>query len=229
MGSYNKVPENFIKYLLCALEDEEVKEKISNVKADSQETEILKDMLTEKEKEIHELKKRAERAESENEKAEQVISRLTNDKEELREELKKEKSKPKFDERLAEAYGEYCELPQEIRENLSNILSGENPVEFVLKGSEYALQLYERISMDWKVFDSETLKSMNKIFDYLFEQFCVLNHGYKRLHVEAGKPFDMNEHIRTADSCPSGIVKKVILCGYEDNNGKKAKSLVKVG
>lgn len=228
------------------LDDDDVREKMfslfrefgeENEKADnSQEIEDLKRQLEEKDRlikvkdsEIYTLRNRLERTESANNEANETISRLTVKKEELCERLKAEEAKPKFDEKLAEAYSEYNELPQEIREKYGNMLCGDSPVDFVLKGTKYALELHERICMDWNRLDSETLESLNKIFDYIFEQFCVINSGYRRLRVEVGEPFDMCIHTRTADSSPSGVVREVILCGYEKSNGTRAKSLVKVG
>lgn len=223
------------------MDDNEVKEKLFNLfcefmsaykedkKEDSQRIEALQSQLAEKDRTIYELTRRVKRAESENEEANQAIIRLRNEKEQLYEKLRDEKSKPKFDEKLAEAYSEYHELPSEVREKYSNMLCGDSPVDFVLKGTKYALELHERICMDWNRLDSETLKSLNKIFDYIFEQFCVINSGYRRLRVEVGEPFDMERHMRTADSSPSGVVREVILCGYEKSNGTRVKSLVKVG
>lgn len=222
------------------MDDNEVKEKLFNLfcefmsaykedKKDAQQIEALQSQLAENDRTIYELTRRAERAESENEEANQAIIRLRNEKEQLYEELHDEKSKPKFDEKLAEAYIEYRELPSEVREKYGNMLCGDSPVDFVLKGTKYALELHERICMDWNRLDSETLESLNKIFDYIFEQFCVINSGYRRLRVEVGEPFDMERHMRTADSSPFGVVREVILCGYEKSNGVKAKSLVKVG
>lgn len=228
------------------LDDDDVREKMfslfrefgeENEKADnSQEIEDLKRQLEEKDRlikvkdsEIYKLRNRLERTESANNEANETISRLTVKKEELCERLKAEEAKPKFDEKFAEVYREYCELPSEIREKFGSMLCGDNPVEFVLKGTKYAVQLYERLSMDWKKFDREILASLNKIFDYIFEQFCVINSGYRRLNVGVGEPFDDSLHTRTADSVPFGCVHEVILRGYEDGNGRKTKSLVKVG
>ncbi len=229
--------ETFIE----CMDDKEVREKLFNIfcefmsvyekdtKGNSQEIDDLKSQIEEKNRTISELARRAERAESESERANQAIIRLRQEKEELHEELSAEKAKPKFDEKLVSAYGAYCELPQEIREKYSNMLGNGKAEEFLLKGTKYALKLYERICMDWSRLDSETLKNMSKIFDYIFEQFYVINLGYRRLCVEVGEPFDMRIHTRTADSRPSGFVQEVILCGYTDGNNKTEKSLVRIG
>lgn len=214
------------------LDDKEVQEKLFNLfeKKDSkenlQEIERLKAENRKCKDEIIRLENNLDYYKTESEKA---VIRLTKEKEELYEELNAEKSKPKYDGKIAEAYAEYCELPQNIREKYSNMLGNGTVEEFILKGTKYALELYERICMDWSRLDGQTLESMNKIFDCIFEQFCVINSGYRRLCVEVGEPFDMSLHTRTAESSPSGVVREVILCGYEKNNGVKVKSLVKVG
>lgn len=246
MGSKKKerFMEDFEQYfkdtLLEHMDDKDVQEKLfsildarsENKKADLQEINKLKSEIERLQEENSQYKQKIRSLESNlnyyKTESEKVIISLRNEKARLCDELTAEKSKPVLDGNVSEAYSAYLELSPKIREQFSSMLGGENPVDFVLKGTKYVLELHERICMDWNRFDIETLKNLNIIFDCLFDKFCVVNSGYRRMYAEKGEVFDMDRHSRTSDSRPSGIVQEVILCGYESNNGRNAKSLVKV-
>ncbi len=133
---------------------------------------------------------------------------------------------------LDEAFRKYCGISETILASFQSIICTATPLSFLLSGASLEnLQLFfEKISMEWKKYDAETLCILNAVFDFLFTQFQTLYPTYHRIDTEIGMEFDLEKHTRTSDSLPVGRITKVIIAGYTNENGTKTmKSFVEIG
>lgn len=129
------------------------------------------------------------------------------------------------------AFDKYCSLSNNVLMSFQSIINNSSSLAFLISGTndDSIRLLFEKISMEWKKYDSQTLHTLNEVFDFLFEHFQINNPEYKRIQTEVGENFDLEKHNRTAESLPVGKITQVIISGYSNKTGKKIKSFVEVG
>lgn len=157
---------------------------------------------------------------------------------------KVKKEKDRFEQncsRLQETFGKYLDLEMifrkyknlddDIRRVYRTIINDSCVNGFLLSGAEFEnIELFfQKVCMEYRKYNENTLGVLNEVFDYLFEQFRINHSDYKRISTEVGENFDLDSHTRTSDSSPVGRVKRVIIKGYKNTSGtKKAKSFVEI-
>lgn len=132
---------------------------------------------------------------------------------------------------LEKAFGKYKSLDEDIRKSYWTIINDSSWEGFLLSGTELEnIELFfQKVCMEYRKYNENTLGVLNDVFDYLFEQFTINHSDYQRVSTEVGESFDLNSHTRTSDSSPVGRVKRVIIKGYKNTSGtKKAKSFVEI-
>lgn len=256
MNDYEK--QEFRNYFLELLwHDKEIQDKISDLASPcteqseiiSQETlNNLQNELAELQNKNRELEKRFEQVQQENQQLNNKLAELESklaESEEMQKKLKNEivtveneKNSLEKDltyyqdnfSALLHNYSLFKQLENSTAESFRSIINDSSPMAFLLSGADYeAVRLYfEKISMEWKKYDSCNLEILNSIFDFFFEQFRLNNPDYKRLNAETGQDFNLDLHTRTSDSMPVGKIRRIIINGYENGN-KKIKSFVEIG
>lgn len=133
---------------------------------------------------------------------------------------------------LDKTYSSFLSLDNNIINMFDSIIDFSTPISFLVSGTDLSnLNLmYEKICMQWKLFDEETLDILRNAFDFLFENYSSVNPDYMRIETAVDDIFDHNIHERTANSPPVGKISQVILAGYTNKLGTKIiKSFVVVG
>jgi len=209
-----------------------------NSGADKREIERLKSELSEVREDLSESEKDRKLLQNE-------ISRLQKENKELNKELSEvEKDKERFEQNcdklktafkkyldLEKAFGKYKSLDEDIRKSYRTIINDSSWEGFLLSGTELEnIELFfQKVCMEYRKYNENTLGVLNEVFDYLFEQFTINHSDYQRISTEVGESFDLNSHTRTSDSSPVGRVKRVIINGYKNISGtKKVKSFVEI-
>lgn len=133
---------------------------------------------------------------------------------------------------LEDAFSQFHRLDSDIRNSFQSILNASSPITFLLSGSDLEnIRLYfEKVCMEWEKYSDDTLKILNNVFDYLFEQFRINHPEYHRIETFKGETFNLEKHDRTSSSPPVGKIKRIIISGYTNQTGsKKMKSYVEIG
>ena len=131
---------------------------------------------------------------------------------------------------LKNAYQLYKSLPDEVQAKYASVVDASSPLAFLVSGSdiENINLYYENVCMEWEKYQDDVLEKLNQVFDFLFEQFRVNHSDYTRIQTNTGEAFNLESHIRTADSPPVGNISKIIIAGFGNGN-KLKKSFVKLG
>lgn len=133
---------------------------------------------------------------------------------------------------LDQIYSRFCSLDEDILRSYNPIINNSSPLSFLVTGAEkdHIYLFYDKICMEGQRYKPDVLRTLNKVFDFLFEQFCISNPEYRRIDTQNGEVFDAEKHTRTSDSPPVGKIKRVIISGYTNESGtKKYKSFVEIG
>jgi len=195
--------------------------------------------------ELSEVREDLSEAEQDKKRLKGKLSELTEQNDRLSDELSKaKKDKDRFEQqcsKLQETFGKYLEveiifskykkLDEDIRKSYRTIINDSSWEGFLISGAEFEnIELFfQKVCMEYRKYNDNTLGTLNEVFDYLFEQFRINHKDYSRISTEIGQNFDLDSHTRTSDSSPVGRVKRVIIKGYKNTSGtKKAKSFVEI-
>lgn len=202
-----------------------------NENTDSKYKEIIKGLKTKidnKDKQIGTLEKQVE---IDNNK----IASLTSDNEKLQNRVNfLEKNNSIYEDNfqsLYEIYKNYTELGNKIMSSFDAIVNTSSPISFLLSlsNSDNLKLFIEKLQMEWEKYDESDLNVLNQVFNFVFKQFRLINPEYHRIEANIGDEFNIDKHIRTANSLPVGKITKVIIDGYTNKTGtKKVKSYVEV-
>jgi molecular chaperone GrpE (heat shock protein) len=75
--------------------------------------------------------------------------------------------------------------------------------------------------------DKQDIIVLQKIYDQLFEMYCLANSECRRLHTQIGEVFDQDNHVLVGSSGAGGEICEVLFDGYKKGE-KIRKSLVRV-
>lgn len=120
-------------------------------------------------------------------------------------------------------FHKFSTIPDDIRESLSNTISNESIILFIISCSQYrnleSLWDYTK-SMYINNEETETLKILKDIFYYFFGRYNSLYEeiAYEFDDTEEGDYFDDDKNIKGYNSASSGKITKVLLKGYKSVN-----------
>lgn len=239
------------KAILQLLDDPDVQEKIRSIfreephtsNIDTAELQHLQEELKQAKKEISDLKQEVETARTNQIASDEKIANLRETNTTLQNKCNEaqtnyNEAKTEIDRyqktygALEAAFSKFHRLDSNIRNSFQSILNASSPITFLLSGSDLEnIRLYfEKVCMEWEKYSDDTLKILNNVFDYLFEQFRINHPEYHRIETFEGETFNLEKHDRTSSSPPVGKIKRIIISGYTNQTGsKKMKSYVEIG
>mgnify|MGYP004520951403 CR=1 FL=1 len=239
------------KILLQLLDDLEIQEKIRSIfggephtsNIDTAELQHLQEELERAKKEISDLQQKVKAAETKQIASDEKISNLRETNTTLQNKCNEaqtnyNEAKTEIDRyretygALEDAFSQFHRLDSDIQTSFQSILNASSPIAFLLSGSDLEnIRLYfEKVCMEWEKYSDDTLKILNNVFDYLFEQFRINHPEYHRIETFEGETFNLEKHDRTSSSPPVGKIKRIIISGYTNQTGsKKMKSYVEIG
>lgn len=253
MGKYGTSKDKYIKLknkikiiFLQLLDDLEIQEKIRSIfggephtSTNTAELQHLQDELERANKTNSDLQQKLETARTEQIDSDKEIDRLHKELDASTTlQTEYDEAKTEID-RYQETYGaleaafsQFHRLDSNIRNSFQSILNASSPITFLLSGSDLEnIRLYfEKVCIEWEKYSDDTLKILNNVFDYLFEQFRINHPEYHRIETFEGETFNLEKHDRTSSSPPVGKIKRIIISGYTNQTGsKKMKSYVEIG
>lgn len=239
------------KILLQLLDETGVQEKIRSIfggephtsNIDTAELQHLQEELERAKKEISDLQQKVKAAETKQIASDEKISNLRETNTTLQNKCNEaqtnyNEAKTEIDRyretygALEDAFSQFHRLDSDIQTSFQSILNASSPIAFLLSGSDLEnIRLYfEKVCMEWEKYSDDTLKILNNVFDYLFEQFRINHPEYHRIETFEGETFNLEKHDRTSSSPPVGKIKRIIISGYTNQTGsKKMKSYVEIG
>ena len=232
------------KILLQLLDETGVQEKIRSIfggephtsNIDTAELQHLQEELKQAKKEKSDLQQKLEESNKEIANLRETNTTLQNKCNEAQTNYNKAKTEiDRYRETygaLEDAFSQFHRLDSNIRNSFQSILNASSPIAFLLSGSDLEnIRLYfEKVCMEWEKYSDDTLKILNNVFDYLFEQFRINHPEYHRIETFEGETFNLEKHDRTSSSPPVGKIKRIIISGYTNQTGsKKMKSYVEIG
>ena len=239
------------KAILQLLDDPDVQEKIRSIfreeprtsNIDTAELQHLQEELKRANEKISDLQKEVETARTKQIASDKEISNLRETNTTLQNKCNEaqtnyNEAKTEIDRyretygALEDAFSQFHRLDSDIRNSFQSILNASSPIAFLLSGSDLEnIRLYfEKVCMEWEKYSDDTLKILNNVFDYLFEQFRINHPEYHRIETFKGETFNLEKHDRTSSSPPVGKIKRIIISGYTNQTGsKKMKSYVEIG
>lgn len=248
---YRKLKNKIKIIVLQLLDDLEIQEKIRSIfggephtsNIDTAELQHLQEELERAKKEIFDLQQKVKTAETKQIASDEKISNLRETNTTLQNKCNEaqtnyNKAKTEIDRyretygALEDAFSQFHRLGSDIQTSFQSILNASSPITFLLSGSDLEnIRLYfEKVCMEWEKYSDDTLKILNNVFDYLFEQFRINHPEYHRIETFEGETFNLEKHDRTSSSPPVGKIKRIIISGYTNQTGsKKMKSYVEIG
>ena len=244
---YRKLKNKIKIIVLQLLDDLEIQEKIRSIfggephtsNIDTAELQHLQEELKRANEKISDLQQEVETARTKQIASDKEIDRLHNElaaNTTLQTEYNEAKTEiDRYRETygaLEDAFSQFHRLDSDIRNSFQSILNASSPIAFLLSGSDLEnIRLYfEKVCMEWEKYSDDTLKILNNVFDYLFEQFRINHPEYHRIETFKGETFNLEKHDRTSSSPPVGKIKRIIISGYTNQTGsKKMKSYVEIG
>lgn len=239
------------KNFLQLLDDPDVQEKIRSISReephtsniDTAELQYLQEELKRANEKISDLQQKVETARTKQIASDEEISNLRETNTTLQNKCNEaqtnyNEAKTEIDRyretygALKDAFSQFHRLDSDIRNSFQSILNASSPITFLLSGSDLEnIRLYfEKVCMEWEKYSDDTLKILNNVFDYLFEQFRINHPEYHRIETFEGETFNLEKHDRTSSSPPVGKIKRIIISGYTNQTGsKKMKSYVEIG
>lgn len=185
-------------------------------KSQDEKIERLEYELSEKQKELEKkkyLQARLEEVESERDQYKNMMNELVSD----LEYYKNSFAKPK------KIYDKYCGLSQNTMLALSNVLSNESVIDFIVKGVQWAnlqgLEDYITANLNANTISECDMEILKEIYDELFELYSGADGNCHRLNTKVGEEFDLDYHVKGFGSKGvSGTIEKVLFDGYKKGN-----------
>lgn len=130
------------------------------------------------------------------------------------------------------AFEKYCSLPENITYSLSNILSTESVIEFLIKGVQWdniqGLEDFILANLDYSKVAGTDMSVLQEVYDQLFDLYGIVNRNCSRIITKVGEEFDLDYHTKGPGSKGvSGKIEKVLFNGYrKGNNIRKSVVLI---
>lgn len=232
------------KVILQLLDDLEIQEKIRSIfggephtsNIDTAELQHLQEELKQAKKTNSDLQQKLEESDKEIANLRETNTTLQNKYNEAQTNYNEAKTEiDRYQETygaLEAAFSQFHRLDSDVQTSFQSILNASSPITFLLSGSDLEnIRLYfEKVCIEWEKYSDDTLKILNNVFDYLFEQFRINHPEYHRIETFEGETFNLEKHDRTSSSPPVGKIKRIIISGYTNQTGsKKMKSYVEIG